>query len=361
MQSQPEDTGPAITGLPSAIERVLASAAQRGASDIHLAPNQPPWVRHGGEFKPEAGEAPLSAEVVAACGQWAGGTDVSITRVAAQCRWRVTAYTTADGWRVSFRVIPSRPPAFEQLGLPDEVRALAALEDGLIITAGATGSGKTTTLAALIALIVRSRPIHLLTIEEPLEYQYESAVALVTHRELGMDGLKPETALATAMRSDPDIVLFGEMRRPEDFHLCMELASSGHLVLTTLHARDSGTVCERITAATGVGGRSVLAQVLRAIIVQKLVPAAQDPRIRYVAAEVLMMDPSMRSIIRPGGQLTRIESTLTNQRRTLDVALANLVREGKITKAVGEAAALNPAFYASELSGRSPTQGGHGP
>ena len=341
------------TGLPfpEELNRVLGRAANDGASDVHLASGQPPWIRQGGSFEPWPDARPLSPEIVQRCAEWAGGTETlaaSSTYTIDGIRWRVTSYICDEGWRVAFRIIPESPADFSTLGLPDYVRGLSSYKDGLVITAGATGSGKTTTLASLIDIIVRSRPVHLLTIEDPVEYHYQTIAALVTHRQLGPT-LSREEAWATAMRSDPDVVLFGEMRRQEDIPMCMELASSGHLVFTTIHARDSGTVCERIAAATGDGGRSVLAQVLRAIITQKLVPDAVDPKRRHVAAEILMMDNRFRNLIRPGGRLTGIESALADQHRSLDSALARLVRENKITRAEGESSALVPDHFAAEL------------
>ena len=332
------------------VEQALVSVASRGASDLHVIAGLPPWVRHGAQLQPDAGARAITRDEIESLAEWAGGKNVSLSREAAGCRWRVSAYMAIDGWRVQFRIIPAKPPSFQQLGLPDSVRALAGLHHGLVITAGATGSGKTTTLAALISSIISSQQIHLLTIEEPIEYLYDSSVAVVTQRELG-DDLDSQTALEMAMRSDIDVILFGEIRRASDANLCLELAASGHLVFTTLHARDAGTVCERIDAMTGRTGRSVLAQVLRAIITQQLLPSATDPTVRHLAAEVLIMNHAFRQMMRPDGQLTRIESTLLNERQGMDVVIADLIRADKITRAAGMASALNPQTLERELSG----------
>ena len=332
------------------IEQALVSVASRGASDLHVVAGLPLWVRHGAQLQPDPGTREITKAEIESLAEWAGGKDVSISREAAGCRWRVSAYTAVDGWRVQFRIIPAKPPNFKQLGLPDSVRALSGLHHGLVITAGSTGSGKTTTLAALISSIILSRQIHLLTVEEPIEYLYDSAIAIVTQRELGAD-LDAQSALEMAMRSDIDVILFGEIRRPSDAHLCLELAASGHLVFTSIHARDAGTVCERIDAMTGKTGRSVLAQVLRAIITQQLLPSTTDPTVRHLAAEVLLMNHAFRQMMRPDGQLTRIESALLNERQGMDVVIADLIREDKITRATGMAAALNPKVLELELSG----------
>ena len=331
--------------FPPVVEEILARAASAGASDVHLASDQErAWIRQGGLFAPEPDDPRTPGHVVEQCALWNGGSEASRTHLLVGSRWRVTSYHSEDGWRVTFRIIPESPADFDLLGLPPFVRGLASYQDGLIITAGATGSGKTTTLASLIDIIVRSRPVHLLTIEDPVEYHYSSITALVTHRELG-GNLSPEDAWATAMRADPDVVLYGEMRRPSDIDMCMELASSGHLVFTSIHARDCGTVCERIASATGDSGRSMLAQVLRAVITQKLIPSAQDPRRRYVAAEIMMVDHTYRALIRPSGRLTSIETQLANEQRSMDWALAKLVDEGKVTYDDAMAASLVPQNF----------------
>ena len=342
----------ALVGLPKLVVEQLESVATRGASDLHVVQGIPPRIRHGGVFKPDAGVRKIEEKEMEQIISWAGGNNKCTTQEAVGCRWRVTTYRAVDGWRSSFRLIPSKPPAFKQLGLPEEVASLSGVNHGLIITAGATGSGKTTTLASLISEIVRSKPIHLLTIEEPVEFQYESDVALVTQRELG-DELDSQTALEIAMRSDIDVVLFGEIRNPADAELCLELASSGHLVLTTIHANDAGTVCERFESLAGKNGRSVLAQVLKAIITQKLLPSMRNPTTRFVAAEVLMMDNAIRTHIRPRGDLTRISGHLRDTRRGMDVAIAQLIKDEKITRATGLSAALEQKYLEDLLMGGS--------
>ena len=338
--------------FPKMLEPILARAATDGASDVHLASDQErAWVRQGGHFAPEPSGTLLPLHTVEQCAKWNGGPEASKTHTIAESRWRVTSYKSEDGWRVAFRIIPESPADFDLLGLPKFVRGLASYRDGLVITAGSTGSGKTTTLASLIDIIVRSRPVHLLTIEDPVEYHYSSITAMVTHRQLGPD-LNPADAWATAMRSDPDVVLFGEMRRPSDIEMCMELASSGHLVFTTIHARDCGTVCERVASVAGDPGRSLLAQVLRAVITQKLIPSVQNPRRRHIAAEIMMVDHGYRALIRPGGRLTGIETHLANDQRSMDWALARLVAEGLISHEEGLAAALVPENYLANTAAR---------
>lgn len=340
---------PVAPQLPQSVAWALTAAASVEASDVHIAAGEPPWQRLGGRFAPMESTHPLTPEEAAACYAWAGGDNRSRARDVHGHRWRVTSFASRDSCRIAFRRIPTTPPLLKTLKLPPEVQSLAALHDGLILTAGPTGSGKTTTLAALIETIVRTRATHLLTIEEPVEYIFESDRALVSQRELG-DHLDIKTAMLIAMRADPDVILLGEIRTAEDVHFCLELAASGHLVLSTIHGSDTGTVCERFETAAGDTGRSILAQVLRAIIVQRLLPDARDERRRHLAVEWMLMSPAYRGIIRPGGNLTKLESRLIDQGRSLDNHIAQLVLDGKVQKDVAENAASNPEELARSLS-----------
>ena len=348
--SRPALAPPTETPPPPQLAHIAQVAIEASASDAHLSPGQRPWLRIGGVFQEDPDQAGASAEFLERCGRWAGGNDVSFAGHIGDNRWRITAYQAVDGWNVKLRHIPATVPTFDQLGLPDEIKALSNRTDGLVIAAGGTGSGKTTTIAAIITEIIRSREVHLLTIEEPVEYLYQPLTALVTHRELGPD-LTPEVALSTAMRSDPDVILYGELRTATDTAMCLRLALSGHLVLTTIHARDCGAVCEKIIADTGPSGRSVLAQVLRAVIVQKLVPDAKDRTQRHLAAEIMLVDGPYRAMLRPEGRITSIETKLFNDRRSLDVALAQMVRSGKISRKDAAERALNDENFLTALGG----------
>ena len=337
--------------LPDRVTQAVNEAAHSGgASDVHIVNGQPPWVRFGSVFEPKRDYGVVTNDEATACAQWANScVESSIGKTVDGVRWRVTTYPSEDGWVTNFRIIPDVVPPFSELGLNEEVRGLAALRDGLVITAGSTGSGKTTTLAAIIQLIITSRPVRLMTIEDPVEYLHKSSTALVSHRELSED-LDGKTALATAMRADPDVLLFGEMRRPSDMELCLELAASGHLVLTTIHATDSATVCERIASNTGQIGRSMLAQTLKASITQRLIPSKHDPKVRHLAAEVMLVDHTLRNHIRPGGDLSRIEPTLLDDRKGMDIALADLVRADHVSSVDALAAANDKRYLERDLA-----------
>ena len=278
-----------------------------------------------------------SRRLVEQCARANGGADTSKIHLLAGNRWRVTSFRSQDGWWVAFRIIPNPPIPFDELGLPSALNDLVSCEDGLIIAAGAGASGKTTTLAALVDLIAKTRPVHLLTIADPAEHPHPSA-AQVTQYDLG-DGLTLEQAWETARHLKPDVVLFEEVRHTGDIDMCMKLVSSGLLVLTTMHSSRCRVVCERIAAASGDHGRSLLAETLRAVIAQKLVPAAQDPHRRHLAAETLVMNDTYRALIEPGGSLASIDTQLANEQHSMDWALARLVNETKISHDAGLAAA----------------------
>ena len=330
---------PTATTFPPKAEKILARAAAAGVSDVHLATGQDrAWIRHGPHFGPDTSGVRSSRHLVEQCARANGGADTSKIHLLAGSRWRVTSIRANNGWTVAFRIIPNPPVDFDELGLPQTLRDLASCEDGLIIAAGATASGKTTTLAALVDIIVKTRPVHLLTIADPLEHPHPSTAAQVTQYDLG-SGLIFEQIWETARRLNPDVVLFEEMRRTGDVDMCLKLASSGLLVLTTIPAGRCRGVCERIAAAVGDHGRSLFAETLRAVIAQKLIPAAQDPHRRHVAAETMMINDTYRALIGPGGSLTSIDAQLANEQHSMDWALARLVNEAKITHDAGLAAA----------------------
>ena len=326
------------------VAAALSVADELRASDVHIAEGEPPWVRHGGTFAPVPGLAAVSSdELRTVTYQWGAGPDTSVTITWSGQRWRLTCFETSDGLRTVFRRVPSAPPPLEMLGLPPEVGELTSLNDGLIITAGSTGSGKTTTLASLVNQINLSRAVHILTIEDPIEYQYPKGRSMISQRHVPIDG--QQMALSTALRSDPDIVFLGECRLAEHFEMCLTLAATGHLVLTTIHARDAATTCERIAAATGDSGRASLAQTLRAVISQRLVPDAHNPTRRHVAAEVMINKPVTQQWIRPGGDISGISRMLRDEARGMDRVLVNLVKNGKITAEAGRSEALDIAHF----------------
>ena len=301
-------------------------------------------MRHGGTFAPIPGAEPVPGdEIEKVMNRWGGGPDTSEMVVLGGRRWRITCFEADDGLRVVFRRILSNPPPLESLTLPPEAKALVGLNDGLIVTAGSTGSGKSTTLASLINEINMKRDVHILTIEDPIEYQYPPGKSMVSQRHVPIE--RQEIALSTALRSDPDIVLLGECRTIPHFEMCLTLAATGHLVLTSIHARDASSTCERIAAATGDPGRSVLAQTLRAVISQRLIMDIRDRRRRHLAAEVMINKPAYQMAIRPGGDISNIQRMLRDEAKGMDRVLAEMHMANKISRESARNEALDAAHF----------------
>lgn len=307
-----------------------ATSLNPAASDVHLRAGAVPWLRQGGLFAEHDICGPVPAGQLRAVSAWVGGYDeTSTVQDHNGRRWRATSFEAVDGPRAVFRRIPESPPRLEALGLPARVRRLSTLNSGLIIAAGATGSGKTTTLAAVVQLICDTRAVSVLTIEDPVEYLFQPRRGMIAQREVKVEA--QTQALNTSLRSDPNVVLFGECRVREHFELCLTLAVTGHLVLTSVHAADGASTCERIAAETGRRGRSMLAQSLRAVAAQRLVPDAGDPRRRHAIVELMESSNALRQYIKPGGDMSRIRTRLHDQHDSMDSALLAAVNAGRIT------------------------------
>ena len=343
----------------SQIGLALSAAADDKASDVHVRAGMPPHIRRGKRLQPPPGAGPVSAEEMAqaeALVRQVSSMEDSATVVHTdypeqdgvptrrQTRWRATPFETTLGTHIAYRRIPDTPPDISDLGLPEEVRNLASLEDGLIIVAGATGSGKTTTLAALLRLIVETRSVHVLTIENPVEYAYPEGRALVSQREV--PSAQYAQSLKLAMRSDPDVVLLGECLSQEEFEGCMNLAMTGHLVLTTMHARDATATCERIATETGAPGRAMLGQTLQAVVAQRLLASAADPSKRHCAAEFLVNSTAVRNYLKPdGGDMAQIRQHLSGKGRSLDRVLSQMVDEGAILEETARSACIDQEAF----------------
>ena len=330
------------------VGRAVVAAGNAGASDVHLRAGEAPWVRRGAAFEAVDSLGEVSeAEMVSLFElyhQMIDSTqDLSVTISVGTERWRLTVFQDFKGHNAVLRHIPSTPPALRDLGVPDEMRSLAFLSSGLIILAGATGSGKSTTAAALLNVVNRHRAVHILTIENPIEYRYPPMLARVSQQQIPDD--RSNQALALAMRSDPDVVLMGECIHATHFEGCMRLAETGHLVITTLHARDTMSTCQRISTMCGDAGRESLAQSLRAVISQQLVGDKNDPHKRHLACEFVPIDNAFRVLIGPDGRLRSIGQEVKNKNQDMDHALARLAAEGKISVDKGKQAALSETRF----------------
>ncbi len=292
-------------------DQLIVAASGAGASDIHLRAGQVPLVRVNGDLQRWSAVAPLTAAHLEALAnrllppvhQERLQTKLEVD-VAWQAqgvgRVRASVFRQRGTIGVSMRLIPEQVPSLEVLGLPPSVVSLATESRGLVVVTGVTGSGKSTTLAAIVDLINRTRPLHVLTIEDPIEFVHKDHRAVVTQREIGFDTPSYASGLRAALRQDPDVILIGEMRDPETIETALIAAETGHLVFSTLHTLDAPETINRIVAAFPPHQqeqiRLQLARVLRAAVSQRLLPRA-DGRGRALAAEVLISTPYVRDCI----------------------------------------------------------------
>jgi twitching motility protein PilT len=308
------------------LNELLRRAVEAGASDIHLKLDRPPMLRRDGAVAALEGVDPLSEAdldsylraVTAVAPQRydlyheSGDLDIAYTAEDLP-RFRVNAFRQRGATSFALRVIPKKVPRFEDLGLPDGIRALAEEHRGLVLVTGATGSGKTTTLAAMIDYINRARQSHIVTIEDPIEILHPDHQSIVNQREIGLDTENFGQALRRALRQDPDTILIGELRDAETAQTALQAAESGHLVFSTLHTVDAaetiGRMIEFFPEGKQVQIRSIMAGVLRGVVSQRLLPRVG------------------------GGRVAAVEIMITNSR------IADLIRENKpeeITDAIAE-------------------------
>lgn len=264
-------------------------------------------------------------------------------------RIRANIYHQRNNLAASIRLLNQTIPTFEELGLPPVVRELAEMPRGLVLVTGPTGSGKSTTLASMVDHINKSTSRHILTIEDPIEYVYPHNKAMIHQREVGKDVTSFATALRSALREDPDIILVGEMRDYETIQAAIAAAETGHLVLSTLHTTSAAQTVERIIDATPLDGqdqiRSQFANVIRGVITQTLLPCA-DGNGRVVATEIMYATVAIGNLIRENKAI-QIPSIIQGGRalgmHTLNDDLASLVRREKVTKEEAMKVSSDPA------------------
>jgi len=336
---------------------LLAAARERRGTDLHLSAGSPPRVRVDGLL--QSLELPvLTSEAI-----WAlvctvltaGQRDAFDERweldvgfgLPGLGRFRCNLFRQQGAVAAVIRLIPECPPTFAQLGLPSVVARLADRPRGLVLVTGATGCGKSTTLAAMVDRINAVRPGHILTIEDPIEYLHGHKTSLVSQREVHTDTHSVAAALRGALREDPDVVLVGEMRDLETLEAAMTLAETGHLTLATLHTNSAAQTITRIIdafpAAQQAQVRTQLSLVIEGIVCQALVPKAKGGRV--AALEILVATPAIRSLIREG-RIHQIYSAMqsgqdTHHMQTLNQALAGLARAGTVTREAAVAASSN--------------------
>jgi twitching motility protein PilT len=251
--------------------------------------------------------------------------------------FRVNAYMDSEGPALAFRPIPGDIPSFQALNLPDICKELCQMPNGLILVTGATGSGKSTTLATMVDYINSTEKQHILTIEDPIEFYHHSKMSLVNQRGVGTETKSFSAALKSALREDPDTILIGEMRDIETIRLALTAAETGHLVFATLHTSSAPKTINRIIDVFPAGDkpmvRSMLAESLRAVVTQRLIKRASGKG-RVAAREILICTPAVRNLIRQD-LIPQIESAMQTGRSfgmiTMDKAVNDLLAKGEIT------------------------------
>jgi twitching motility protein PilT len=341
------------------LNALLRRAVELGASDIHLKVGVPPILRRDGSLDPLE-EAPIVSDrdteaVLEAVGKRsperyeAFGTtgDLDIAYQEGDLpRFRVNAFRQRGHISFAFRVIPKNVPNFEMLSLPAGVRRLAEEHRGLVLVTGATGSGKTTTLAAMIDHINRSRKQHIVTIEDPIEILHSDHSCIVNQREIGLDTMDFMQALRRALRQDPDVILIGELRDAETAQTALQAAESGHLVLSTLHTVDAAETLGRMIEFFPEGKqqmiRSVMAGVLKGVISQRLLPRIDGGRV--AAVEVMVTNTRIADLIRenkPEAIEDAIDEGAFFDMQTFTQSLIDLVVAGVVDQETAANASTN--------------------
>ena len=338
---------------------LLQQVVYAGASDLHLKIDQPPIVRFDGLLTTLEGWEPLNSIQLEQFVRQVGTSDPkrlaafnetgeldTAYEVAGLPRFGVNAFRQRGEISFAFRVIPSDVPTFDKLGLPPGVGRLADLHHGLILATGATGAGKTTTLASVIGHINRTRRQHIVTIEDPIEILHADELSIVNQREVGLDTASFAQALRRALRQDPDVILIGELRDSETAETALQAAESGHLVLSTMHTIDASETIRRLVeffpAVKQAQVRSIVAGVLRGVLSQRLLPKIDGGRV--AAVEVMITNSRIEELIREN-RAEEIPEAIADglffDMQTLSKALIDLVLAGDVEREVAATAAPN--------------------
>ena len=339
------------------IDDLLRLVVEKKGSDLHLAAGVPPVIRVDGQLLATNYE-PLSdfevqrliyviltdEQIRTFETEWELDCSYSLRGLS---RFRVNVYRDRGAVAGAFRVIPQKIPTIRELGLPLVLEDLSRMPRGLILVTGPTGSGKSTTLAGMIGQINNERSVHIITIEDPIEYLHTHRRSLINQREMGMDTRSFVQALKHALREDPDVVLVGEMRDLETMSLAITAAETGHLVFSTVHTNSAASTVDRIVDVFPPGQqeqiRIQLSNNLQAVVTQQLLPRAGTPG-RIAALEIMVASPAIRNLIREAKahQITSVIQTSAHLgMQTMDQCLRDLYQRGLITYEEAMARAMN--------------------
>jgi twitching motility protein PilT len=354
------------------VRTLLQATVESGASDLHVSAGMPPMIRVRGDMV-RSQAPPLSDSdaraMLATLMNEAQKKEFQQRReidfafeLPGLCRFRANIFEQRRGIGGVFRVITTKIRTLDELGTPKILRDLAMRDRGLVLVTGPTGSGKSTTLAAMIDFVNSSRPGHIITIEDPIEFVHESKSCLINQREIGAHTDSFAAALRSALREDPDILLVGELRDLETTALAITAAETGHLVFGTLHTNSAAKTIDRLIdifpADRQAQVRTMVSESLEGVIAQTLLPTA-DQKGRVAALEILIGVPALRNLIRED-KTTQIQSVMQvgaqHGMQTLDQALKDLVITGKITRETALDRSTNPRLFDS--AGAAPQASG---
>src|SRR5205809_3021037 len=328
------------------IDRFLKLMNDRAASDFHLTVGRPPMFRASGSMEPiryrilSENDFVEMLRPVTPSRLWdefvrSGDADFSY-EVPGVARYRVNIFRQQRGAGAVFRVIPTKIMTIEQLGLPEQVRRIAQMRSGLVLVTGPTGSGKSTTLAAIIDLINDTRSLHIITIEDPIEFVHGNKKCLIHQREIGTHAKSFAEALKSAGREDPDLILVGEMRDQETIAMALSAAERGTLVFGTLHTNNAAKTMDRVISVFPAGEqegiRNVLGETIRAVVAQQLLSKKEGGRV--AALEILFASPAIGNMVREGktSQITSaIQTGVREGMIDMDTSIRQLLEAGKIT------------------------------
>jgi twitching motility protein PilT len=343
------------------IAELLAFAVKNKASDLHLSAGLPPLVRIHGDIRrvnlPALTDADVKALVYdimtdAQRKEFEARLEADFSfEIPHLARFRVNTFLQNRGMGAVFRTIPSKVLTLEELDAPAVFRTICDQPRGIVLVTGPTGSGKSTTLAAMIDYLNTTQPLHILTIEDPIEFVHEGKRSLINQREVHRDTLSFENALRSALREDPDVILVGEMRDLETIRLALTAAETGHLVFGTLHTSSAAKTIDRIVdvfpAAEKEMVRAMLSESLRAVIAQVLLKR-RDGQGRVAAHEIMIGTPAIRNLIREN-KIAQIYSVLQTSQavgmQTLDQCLQQLVARHIVTPEEARTYAVNKEAF----------------
>jgi twitching motility protein PilT len=349
------------------VAELLIQTKERGGSDLHLSAGSPAMLRLHGELMPLESQALARDQVHTMIYEILNDEQrrlfeehrdldfaIEIEDVA---RFRVNVFNQRYGEGAVFRVIPTQIRSFQELGLPEVVQTLALRENGLVLVTGPTGSGKSTTLAAMIDFINSTQKKHIITLEDPIEFVHRSKGCLVNQREVGSHTRSFASALRAALREDPDVILVGEMRDLETISLALTAAETGHLVFATLHTKSAPKTIDRVIDAFPPAQqqqvRVQLAEALQGVISQVLLPT-KDRKGRVAALEIMVATVAIRNLIREGKTHQMPSSIQTGTQvgmQSLEQSLRSLVMQGRVDRAHAEAILQSSSAASSSVLG----------